>query len=357
MRTKSSTQIEHPEVTALYGYQAFRALWENSLVAAAFTTLDGRVLAANPAARRLFGRTEEDICKIGRKGLMDPSDKRIFSVLEKSARKGYAEGEVKYLRADGTSFPAHLSSFAFETTEGIKYCSLILDISQLKQAEERVRVFSRQLLSVQEENKQRLSAVLHHEVGSVSVGLTAHLLAVEESLREGKGKRALDSIKECRRVATQAVKRLKALAIELRPPELDLCGVVDALRQYFRELGRISPLRIIFIDATNGVRISPEAQSILFRCVQECLNNVIKHAGAKWARIRLTVTKRLIRLTIADRGKGFDPDRLAKKPGRHLGLQAMQEMAASLGGNVAIESARGQGTTIRVVLPREEQRV
>jgi len=232
---------------------------------------------------------------------------------------------------------------------------VIQDISNMKQAEEQVRVFSRQLLSVREEEKRQLSVVLHHDVGSITVALSAHLLAAEEYLAEGKSGQALASIGECRRIFTQFVTQLKALAMDLRPPDLDLLGLTAALRQHFRELSRVSPLKIRFYDATRGANFVPEAQTTLFRTVQECLNNVIKHAGAVSVHVSLSASKRLIWLTITDRGKGFDPNRLEIESGRHLGLRAVQVMAESLGGDVVVSSTIGQGTTIRVVLPRKEE--
>lgn len=334
--------------------QAFRALWESSLIATFFTTPDGRVLAASPAACRLLGRTEEDICRIGWKGFVDFADKRSLAFFERPAKKGYEEGEVTGIRSDGTRFPALLSSFAIETADGIQNCTLIRSISKLKQAEERVHLFSRELLSVREEEKRQLSTVLHHEVGSISVGLGARLLSAEEDLREGRCTEALRTVRSCRRMFTQAGRRLRALAVDLRPPDLDLLGLASALRQHVREIGSVSTLRIAFTDASRGTRFSPEAQIILFRAAQEGLNNVIKHAEANAVRVQLSATRTHIRLTVADDGKGFDPGRLASGIGRHLGLQAMREMAASLGGDVVIQSAKGRGTTIRVDLPRVE---
>jgi len=347
MKTRSSTDVEH---------QAFRALWASTLIATLFTTPDGHVLAASPSACRLLGRTEEDLRRIGWKALVDFADKRILSLIERRTKKGYAEGELTYVRSDGTRFPAILSSFGFETADGVRNCSLIRDVSRFRQAEKRARVFSRELLSAREEEKRQLSALLHHEVGSVSVGLECRFRSAEEDVRDGKNRQALQTIRECRRMLAQASKRLRAFAVGLRPPGLDLLGLTAALRQHVRELSRVSGLRMAFIDDTRGAKISPEAQTILFRAAQESLTNVIKHAEAKWARVRLTATPQRIRLTVADGGKGFDPKRLAGKSGRHLGLETMQEMAASLGGELLIQSAKGRGTTIRVDLPRQEPR-
>jgi PAS domain S-box-containing protein len=348
VKTKSVAGVEHG---------VFRAFWETGLVGTLFATPDERVFAVSPAACRLFGRTEKEMCAIGTAGLVDFADKRVLALVRKRAEKGYARGEMTLVRSDGTRFPALLSSFAFETIDGSWTCTVIQDISKMKQAEERARVFSRQLLSVREEEKRQLSAVLHHEIGSVSIGLAASLLAVEEDLREDRKRQALASIRDCRRMFAQASLRLRALAHDLRPPDLDLLGLTPALRQHFRELRGVSSLRILFTDSTRGTKISPDAQTILFRAAQEGLNNVIKHSQAKWVRVRLTATLQMIRLTVTDGGKGFDAKRWEGNPGRHLGLQAVHEMVTSVGGVFVVQSTKGHGTTIHIILPREEQQM
>jgi PAS domain S-box-containing protein len=328
-----------------------RTLFENSMVGILLAAPGGRVFAANPAACRLFGRTEEDIRRIGRSGLMDSRDPRVNAVLRARTEKGYAMGEMTLVRGDGTRFPAQVASARFETEEGPRTSLVIQDLSERKLAEERIRDFSRRLLSVREEDKRRLSTVLHHDVGSFTVGVMAQLYAAEDGLRAGKSKEALASLKECRRVFSESVKRLKSLAVELRPPDLDLLGLSAALRQHFLQLSRETSLRIHFSDATHGAAITPEVQTVLFRAAQECLNNVVQHAQAASARVRLTALKQGIRLSLADDGKGFDPGEVVHRPGAHLGLRALQEMAATLGGMLDIASKPGRGTKVTVTIP------
>jgi signal transduction histidine kinase len=148
------------------------------------------------------------------------------------------------------------------------------------------------------------------------------------------------------------VKRLKALAVELHPPDLDMFGLIAALRQYFLDLSRVTKLSIEFTAAVKEVEMSAETQTALFRAAQECLNNVVAHARARHVIVKLSVTQNLVKLSVSDDGKGFDTGKLAKNSGRHLGLLAMTEMAGSLGGDVVVESAEGNGTTVRVIVPK-----
>ena len=328
-----------------------RALFENSMVGILLTAPDGRVFAANPAACRLFGRTETDICRLGRSGLVKRRDARVNALVRKQMEKKSAEGEMTLVRADGTCFLAQVASAVFETAEGPRTSMVIQDVSERKLTEARVRDFSRKLLSVREEEKRGISAVLHHDVGSFTVGVTAYLNAVEEDLRKGKYKEALASLKKTRRLFAQSVRRLKTLAVELRPPDLDILGLSAALRQHFTLLTDEASLKIRFTDATRGMAIPPEAQTVLFRVVQESLNNVVKHARARKVRVRLSAPRKTLRLSITDDGKGFDPVRASAKSGTHLGLRAAEEMVAALGGEFVVNASPSRGTTVLVTVP------
>jgi PAS domain S-box-containing protein len=234
--------------------------------------------------------------------------------------------------------------------------ALVRDITEQKLVETQIRDFSRKLLAVREEEKRNISAVLHHDVGSFTVGVTARLLAVEEDLRKGNHRDALASLKEGRQLFVQSTRRLKKLAAELRPPDLDILGLSAALRQHFSLLTRETSIKIRFMDATYGTAIPPEAQTVLFRVAQEGLNNVVMHAHARQVRVRVSVLRKTLRLSINDDGKGFVPGRPPARHGAHLGLRAAHEMVAALGGKFVVNSSPGRGTTLLVTLPQTAPR-
>lgn len=328
-----------------------RALYENSLVGILFTAPDGRVFSANPAACRMLGRTEEEICRLGRLGLLDKDDPNLAAILSERARTGSVQGTLTYMRGDGTRFPADTASVVFNTPEGPRTCTIIQDVSERETAAARIQDFSHRLLGIREEEKRRLSAGLHHDVGSMSVGVGARLQAAEEDLRAGKSQEALADLQECRQLFNEAVQRLKALAMELRPPDLDILGLPVALRQHFAQIRRIAPFRITFTDATHKTIIEADVETALFRVAQECLNNVMKHAEASQVRVGLSVGKKGIRLSIADDGAGFDPTVVLERPGGGMGLRAVQEMVRANGGELTIHSEPGRGTRIQALFP------
>jgi len=102
-------------------------------------------------------------------------------------------------------------------------------------------------------------------------------------------------------------------------------------------------------------RLSPEAETGLYRVAQEALGNARKHAGTRGARVQLALGKGKVRLEVEDRGRGFDPRAVARGggPGERVGLAGMLERVELLGGELSIESSPGNGTCVVAEVPRQ----
>jgi two-component system sensor histidine kinase UhpB len=227
-----------------------------------------------------------------------------------------------------------------------------IDITKLKQAEEQLLAFSRRILAVREEERRSLAAALHHDVGSLAVGLSARLDAVESSLLAGRPDDALETLKYAQNLFIQSVACLKRLAVDLHPIDLDLLGLPVALRQHFEQVTRSTGMPIRFDDNMSDYRVRADEAILLFRIAQESVTNTLKHAHATLVEVRVSSDDAASRLTIHDDGVGFDVEQVLAAPGLHLGLRAMREMACSVGADWKIWSERGQGTTLTVVLPK-----
>lgn len=118
----------------------YRLVLDNSLDAILLTVPDGRILSANKAAEKMFMRSEEEICRLGRGGVIDISDPRLNVALEERERTGIFNGELTGVRADGTKFPIEISSSIFLDKQGNRKSSMIIrDISEKKKAEEKIQ--------------------------------------------------------------------------------------------------------------------------------------------------------------------------------------------------------------------------
>ncbi|MFZ5821676.1 MAG: PAS domain S-box protein [Chloroflexota bacterium] len=134
------TARQGAEEERLESEQRYRLLFETSLDAILLTAPDGSIYAANPAAGRLFDRTEAEICRLGRSGVADSADPRLQAALEERARTGKFSGELTFLRRDGSRFPGEISTALFKDKQGRDRTSMIIrDVSERKRAEEMLR--------------------------------------------------------------------------------------------------------------------------------------------------------------------------------------------------------------------------
>jgi PAS domain S-box-containing protein len=134
------TERKQMEKTIEESEAKYHSLIDNSQEAILLTRPDGEVLAANPAACKMFGRTEEEICRMGRESVIDKSDPRLKKALEIRRSTGEFFGELTFIRADGTKFPGDISSKIFLDKDRKEKTSMIIrDITQRKQMEQAIR--------------------------------------------------------------------------------------------------------------------------------------------------------------------------------------------------------------------------
>jgi two-component system sensor histidine kinase UhpB len=143
------------------------------------------------------------------------------------------------------------------------------------------------------------------------------------------------------------IKQVQTLAFELRPSMLDDIGLVGALRQLVARHAERTGVRASFNAAPIDVRAPAEIETACFRIAQEALSNVARHAHARHVEVTLTGQDAALELTVRDDGVGFNVERLRTG----LGLVGMSERAQLVGGRLDIDSAPGEGTTLRARFP------
>lgn len=211
--------------------------------------------------------------------------------------------------------------------------------------------FSQILLAAREEEKKNISKALHDEIGSAAVVLTSLLSIVKDSVREGKKKQALADIAKLDAEIKDSIERVKNIIVSLRPPHLESVGLKGAAEELLANMSAYSGIKYKFItEEDDEVPISDNVKIMLYRVIQEGLNNVVKHSGAKHVRVEMKKEKNKVHLRIEDDGIGFKPPR--QRSIRQVGLLAMKDSVAYLGGTFSIKSEPGKGTVIDVTCPR-----
>ena len=214
------------------------------------------------------------------------------------------------------------------------------------------RTFSQILLAARETEKKAIAKALHDEIGSMTVILTALLGIVKASVKKGDQKQALLDISKLDGQIKESVERVKNIVVSLRPPSLENDGALGgAVRDMLENVSALVhiPYTFDYKPITGDGGVSDSVKIMLYRIVQEALNNIVKHANAKHIYVLLERNDGEVRLVVEDDGVGFQPSK--QRSLRHVGLLAMKDSVKLLGGTITIKSAQGKGTRISVRCP------
>ncbi len=190
----------------------------------------------------------------------------------------------------------------------------------------------------------QIAHALHDESGQL---LAAVFVELDQSLKTMPEAEQL-RLEPVRELLERMENQLRRMAHELRPTILDDLGLRAALEFLSDGVAARNNLAIT-VEGQLNCRLPPPVELGLYRCVQECLNNVVRHARARKVRIRLLSGPQALEIRVADDGCGFDP--APAIPARGIGLVGLRERMRVLGGKLEIRSHPGSGAEIRLQLP------
>ena len=203
--------------------------------------------------------------------------------------------------------------------------------------------------------RSRLARELHDSVTQSLYSVTMYAEAAARLLTTGREATAAEYLRDARDTAQEALREMRLLIFELRPPALEEGGLTGALQARLdaveKRAGVQAELRVSGVEGMAEAEWLPLAvQQELYQVAQEALNNSLKHAGADHLQVCLQVKADVVRLEVMDDGIGFEPTTAEATGG--LGLPGMRERVQRIGGQLQIDSAPGQGTTVSVEVPR-----
>ncbi|PLX28289.1 MAG: hypothetical protein C0600_09980 [Ignavibacteria bacterium] len=203
-------------------------------------------------------------------------------------------------------------------------------------------LFSRRLIASQEEERSRLAYELHDTLCQDLIVVKNRLLmAIEEP-------DAREHVLEGVNTITASLEGVRRMSRDLRPFQIDEYGISSALRGMLKRLDENTPLSIqTDIEAIDGV-LDKEKEITLFRITQEGVNNILRHAEATEASVRLQRRNGNVQLSIEDNGRGFDP---AAVGGGGFGLHGIRQRVKMLGGSMLVASEEGAGTRLELEIP------
>jgi PAS domain S-box-containing protein len=330
------------------------------------TDIEGRLIFVNDTFLKTYGYTEAEVLgktvDFLRASIDDPS---IATIHQATLANGW-QGELVNRRKDGSEFSLHLSSSVVRDAQAevVGMVGIARDITERKRAEatqrettQRLSDLARHLQRVREEEGRRLAREFHDQLGQTLTALKMDLSMLHRHVAD-TGKELSRSVigvelQAMQQLIDHAIESVRVIMSELTPELLDQLGIVAALEWEAEKFQRHSDIKCEFESRAQEITLDPTKSIALFRIFQEALTNVARHANATVVRTTVCVEDNHLFLEIRDNGNGI-PDGVEGR-GRAFGLIGMHERALFLGGSLEIKGVKGEGTTIRVRMPLEQQ--
>jgi signal transduction histidine kinase len=224
-------------------------------------------------------------------------------------------------------------------------------LEKSEQLKEQLRGLSRQILSVQEEERKKISRELHDVVAQALLGINVRLATLR--MEAGINSKVLDrNISKTQKMITKSANLVHQFARELRPAALDDLGLIPALQSFMKHFTARTGVRTHLAVFQGVEKLSAAKRTVFYRVAQEALTNVSRHAKA--SRVDVTIRKetKFVLMEVIDDGNALQAQRaLLSGTSKGLGLLGMRERVEMVGGSFDIEASPGKGTKITARIP------
>jgi signal transduction histidine kinase len=233
---------------------------------------------------------------------------------------------------------------------GTAFNELVQQISKYRAG---VRQYVADITNTQEEERKRIARELHDDTVQSLIAISQRIELIKGTLDEpGEARSRLN---EVRSMVTGAIASVRQFSRDLRPLVLEDLGLAASMQYLVNQLAHSENIQVDLKLDGKVEDLSNDMEVAIYRILQEALNNVKKHAHASKVGIWAQFARRYIRLTVQDNGQGFEVPKAITDfaSDGNFGVMGLMERAQLFGGDVTIRSEPGQGTTIRMVMPRQ----
>jgi PAS domain S-box-containing protein len=337
------------------------------LAPVAYLVLDhaGTILEANDAACRLLARPRHRLRERNLASFIQQDDRpalarhleeaaatvdrtRPLRVTLEGAPVRIARLETVKQTPEAEGRRAYRTTMIDVTDQALFEQRLRAERMALGRSEAALRELTRRLMTVEEDERRRIAADLHDDIGQ-----RLHAVQIELGIFGrrlfGRAKWAAE-VSAVHRHLEEVISDLEGLARHLHPKIVDDLGLRVALKAHAEDVGRQAGMAVRFRERAVPEVIPANVATCLYRVAQEALRNVHRHAGAKAATVTLARVRRGLGLCVADGGRGFDPEQ-AHLSGRGLGLVTMNERVSALAGHFHVRTNPGDGTHVHAWAP------
>jgi PAS domain S-box-containing protein len=339
----------------------YSSLVEDALIGV-YIIKDSIIEFANDKFAAIYGYEKSELIGMESLALVHPEDRAMIKEMREKRLKGEkvpSEYEIRGLKKNGDAIWVMRSFSLINYKDGPAISGIVSDMTKRRKAEDalresgkELRILSNQLLSMEEKERKRIAGELHDSIGQA---LSAIKFSVENSLRQLRNTPEQSELKSLEAViplTQKTIEEVRRIVKDLRPSILDDLGILATITWFCREFQKVyASIRIKIETDIQEDAIPSALKTVIYRIMQEALNNVAKHSSADLIQLTLKKTDNRIKFIIADNGVGFDLAKaISLNPSRRgFGLASMRERAELSGATFDINSSTDTGSCIRVV--------
>ena len=318
-----------------------------------------KVVFTNNQFAEMFGYEKDELSNMNFMDLIHPDDRGIFRNscrMEATGDYDESEFEIRGMRKSGEIIYLSGRNSLIELNDKEAILGNVTNISrrkiaekELQKSEAELRYLSTQLLSAEERERKRIASDIHDSIGQV---LSAIKFSVESSLfaiAQQSYTSAQEALEKLIPLIQQSIDEVRRIIMDLRPSMLDDLGLIPTISWFCREFESIyTNITVKKEIEVEEADIPPSLKIVIYRIMQEALNNAAKHSNNDSIGVQLKKTSDSLQLMIEDKGKGFDIQyKQTKIPTRKgMGLASMRERAQLSGGIFTIQTGPEIGTRI-----------
>ncbi|MGD8668847.1 MAG: PAS domain S-box protein [Desulfobacterales bacterium] len=342
-----------------------RGIFYGAAIGIALFNLEGQIVEPNPALSKITGFSSEELCTFFLKDLFGRSASHRINALFSDlieGRREFFQVEERFRQKAGKDIWIRMTASQYKDQQlPVEFgVGLFEDITERKQAEEeaeragrRMLELSRQILEAQENERKLVAQEIHDSIGG---HLAAIKFALEEKL-ESMGQNPSSegiSLEKIIAYVDEAISESRRISVNLRPSLLDDLGLLATISWFCREFEKVHlNLQIEQQLEVKEDEIPEMSKVVIYRVLQEAMNNVAKHSDATRVRLHLAKNGNRMEFSVADNGRGFDPEKKFSESTTvsGFGLLGMRDRTILCDGRFEVASKKGEGTTVHISLP------
>lgn len=336
----------------------YRTMVESMNEGAVTLIPDGTIFYSNPRFGKMVRVESEKLVGVRFQDLLPPEEQAAFEAIFKEAGQNGLRGKFNLQAVNGKRTPVQLSIYQLGTGSegsGNGIAVIATDISERIQAEAKIRSLASKLTLVEQEERHRISQVLHDDLQQRLFAIKAQLSFLNDvpgndQLSAGVFLE-LDQIQES---LSETIAITRNLSIDLNPVVLHGEGLAEAMSWLAFRMKEQYGLHIDLEAKESFNQLDHHMRMLLFQSIRELLFNVVKHAGVLEAKVILDQRDGRGCITISDEGKGFDAEAVMKDVKTAHGLLIVQDRLSLLGCDIQVLSKPGEGTRIVIGLSSGE---